>query len=206
MTFRLPPLDLNFTAFVYVGGTIMKPSESPYARQVFCLVLYYILILLLTGLLLGWVWLVTERIRAVIQPTWLQPLAVPLLSAALGGAMGNVLYSIRVLYLHYVKEEDYDPRWLGKYYSGPFEAALLSLIVYALVRGGVASLTGVSLSAASQDVPTSEATVILAAFGIGALVGFSIRDVVGWLQGLSKTIFRHEEEPEDLPEGPGPLG
>ncbi len=192
----------------------MPHASKAYQRQVYGLVGFYIVLLLAASGALGWVWMHTETLQDLIPAEWLQPLVVPLLSAALGGAIGNVLYSIRVLYLHYIKLDDYDPRWLGKYLSGPFEAALFALIVYALTRGGVASLTGVSMAAVNaEQVATAEDTVILAAFGVGSLVGFSIRDVVGWLQNLSKTIFRHDEsngtptaEPFAEHEPPAPVG
>ncbi len=192
----------------------MTHASQTYQRQVYGLVGFYIVLLLAASGALGWVWMHTKTLQDLVPAEWLQPLVVPLLSAALGGAIGNVLYSIRVLYLHYIKLDDYDPRWLGKYLSGPFEAALFALIVYALTRGGVASLTGVSMAAVNaEQVATAEDTVILAAFGVGSLVGFSIRDVVGWLQNLSKTIFRHDEtngagavEPLVEHEPPAPVG
>ncbi len=179
-------------------GCVFPPQVH---RQVRMFIGYYILWLIAALAALVWLWQSGQRVEAWVTPEWLKPLVLPLLTTILGGAIGNVLYSIRVLFIHYVKKCDYDPRWAGKYVSGPFEAAVLSLVVYALLRGGVASMTGVSLTA-DVESETQMATVILAALGLGALVGFSIRDVVGWLQNLSATIFRHDETPSLPPEWP----
>ncbi len=160
-------------------------------RQVRFFIFYYTVLLLLSLLALGFLWQNGSVVQQWAASQWLQELILPLFTTMLGGMMGNVLYSIRVMYQHYIKRRDYDPRWWGKYFSGPFEAAVLALVVYALLRGGVASMAGLSPAA---DIPQGqESTVMLSALGLGALVGFSIRDVVGWLQALSKTLFRHDE-------------
>lgn len=161
-------------------------------RQVRFFIFYYTVLLVLSLLALGFLWQNASVVQQWAAPQWLQALILPLFTTMLGGMMGNVLYSIRVMYNHYIKKRDYDPKWWGKYFSGPFEAAVLALVVYALLRGGVASMTGLSLT--SEAAPGQEGTVMLSALGLGALVGFSIRDVVGWLQALSKTLFRHDEQ------------
>ena len=161
-------------------------------RQVRFFIFYYTVLLVLSLLALGFLWQNASVVQQWAAPQWLQALILPLFTTMLGGMMGNVLYSIRVMYNHYIKKRDYDPKWWGKYFSGPFEAAVLALVVYALLRGGVASMTGLSLT--SEVAPGQEGTVMLSALGLGALVGFSIRDVVGWLQALSKTLFRHDEQ------------
>ncbi len=160
-------------------------------RQVRFFIFYYTALLLLSLLALGFLWQNASVVRQWAAPQWLQELILPLVTTMLGGMMGNVLYSIRVMYTHYIKKRDYDPKWWGKYFSGPFEAAVLALVVYALLRGGVASMAG--LSPAAETPQGKESTVMLSALGLGALVGFSTRDVVGWLQALSKTLFRHDE-------------
>lgn len=161
-------------------------------RQVRFFIIYYTVLLVLVLLALGFLWQNALVVQRWATPSWLQDLILPLVTTMLGGMMGNVLYSIRVMYTHYIKRRDYDPKWWGKYVSGPFEAAVLALVVYALLRGGVASIIGLP---PTTDLPQGEeGTVMLSALGLGALVGFSIRDVVGWLQTLSATLFRHDEE------------
>jgi hypothetical protein len=103
-----------------------------------------------------------------------------------GAIVGSVLYQIRMLFRSYIKFADFDPRWLPKYISAPVEAAGLALAIVSLIQGGAVVLGGQGFEF-SHGKP-------FASFGIGALVGFGIREVVGWLGTVSKTIF-----PTDIP-------
>ncbi len=173
-------------------GGQSQQQEKFIAFQIRCFVLYYTALLVINLIGLGWLWQNAELVQAMATPSWLKELVLPLLTTMLGGAMGNVMYNIRVMYQHYIKRGDYDPKWWGKYFSGPFEAAVLALVVYALLRGGVAAMAGLPMN---MEPPTDAmGTTVLAALGLGALVGFSIRDVVGWLQSLSETLFRHDDQ------------
>ncbi len=169
-----------------------QPAEVH--RQVRWLIGYNIVMVLLGFSFLGLLWYHAETVQDV-APAWLRATLPPLLTSMVGGLLGNVLYNIRVMYVHYVKRCDYDTRWVGKYLSGPWEAAALALVVYALLRGGVATLSGVSLVSEGSNGTAIQDTAMLAALGLGALIGFSIRDVIGWLQRLSETLFGERQEP-----------
>jgi hypothetical protein len=108
-----------------------------------------------------------------------------------GGFLGSVLYQIRLLYQYYLKSNAYDYRWMGKYVSAPWESAIMSMVVLALIRGGVTLFGG------SQGTEVND-TNNFAAFGVGALVGFGMRDVVGWIGGLVRTMFK-SQDPEKSP-------
>lgn len=166
--------------------------EQRIAFQVRCFVFYYSALLVLSVAALAWLWQNAPRVQAWASTPWLQRLVLPLATTMLGGTVGNVLYNIRVMYQHYIKQRDYDPRWWGKYLSGPLEAAVLALVVYALIRGGVAAMAGLPVSEAPRE--DQMGITLLGSLGLGTLVGFSIRDVIGWLQQLSKNLFRHEED------------
>ena len=114
--------------------------------------------------------------------------------AVVGGIMGSVLYQIRVLYRFYAQEKRYDSRWFGKYITGPWEGAGMALVVLALIRGGVAVFGG----STGIDVSNSGN---FATFGVGALVGFGLRDVVEWVERLVQTMFTisDKDKPEDEP-------
>ena len=58
----------------------------------------------------------------------------------------------------------------------------MAMVVLSLIRGGVAVFGG------SMGTDVTGASNF-AAFGTGALVGFGMRDVVGWLESLVKTMF-----------------
>jgi hypothetical protein len=76
----------------------------------------------------------------------------------------------------------FDPRWFGKYISAPFESAAMSMVVLALIRGGVTLFGG----SPGTDV---ESVNNFAAFGVGALVGLGMRDVVRWVGRIVRSVF-----------------
>lgn len=161
---------------------VVKPA------QIYSLLVYYI------GLLAA---AMALFIFLIVSSSW-QPGKIPLLKTvcfvAAGALIGSVLYQIRMLYQYYVQDGAFDAKWIGKYISAPWEAVALSVVVLSLVQGGGAALSGgITISDANS----------FAAFGIGALVGFGIREVVGWLGNLAKTMFPtdHLKEPKEEPQG-----
>ena len=98
-----------------------------------------------------------------------------------GGAFGGILYHIRMLFKFYTSRK-FDPRWIGKYISAPFESAAMAMVVLALIRGGV-TLFGGSTGTDVNSVNN------FAAFGVGALVGLGMRDVVRWVGRIVRSVF-----------------
>jgi hypothetical protein len=168
--------------------------------QVHGLVIYYILVMLFAFWLLLDVWSEnynSMRFLGASQVVLLDDLLKVVGYIVVGSIFGSVLYQIRELYHHYLKTETYDYRWIGKYISAPWESAAMSLIVLAIMRGGVALFGG-------QQGSEVNITNNFAAFGTGALVGFGMRDVVGWLGNIVRSVFvsdrRHvpETDPEKV--------
>lgn len=175
-----------------------KGKMAEYRGQVIGLVVYYFVLLALSLVLLFDLWIAhfnLLRYLGVSENVLKSPLLVPLASTIMGGMIGGVLYNIRMLHYYYARTGQYDPRWMGKYITGPLEAGLLALLVYALARGGVVTLSGVSPQSGEQAAPATW----FAAFGLGGLVGFGTRDVVGWLQDLTKTMFGEKYREEQPP-------
>ena len=175
------------------------PNPGPYDarfRQVHAIVAYYILLLGAALLFLLDVWG-----GNVWVGRWLgqreEVLANPLLKTGaytlIGGVFGSVLFQIRALFKYYLKNTDaavqYDERWVGKYISAPWESAVMALVVLALIRGGVTLFGG---------GPDPSATNNFAVLGVGALVGFGMRDVVKWIQKLTETMFAANNNGQDL--------
>jgi hypothetical protein len=98
-----------------------------------------------------------------------------------GAIVGSVLYLIQALFIYYVKEAKFDSRWLGKYYSAPWESAALALAVMSIVQGGAVFLGGSGIDFSAGKPFT--------VFGFGAVVGFGVREVVGWVGGVTKSMF-----------------
>ena len=110
-----------------------------------------------------------------------------------GALIGSVLYHIRELYSHYLKKEDYDPRWIGKYMSGPWEAAALATVVYSLIRGESAIFTGATTLGGEKAPKIDD----FGLFGLGGLIGFGMRDAVGWLASVATHVFPTKSSESD---------
>jgi hypothetical protein len=153
-----------------------KASAAAYnvrLPQVNVLVGYYAILLVAAVALL--VFLILN------ESTGFPPLLAMMGFAASGAMVGSVLYQMRMLFRYYIKENAFDSRWLAKYVSGPWEAVALALVVLSLLQAG-----GVVLGGTQFDLTKGPT---FSTFGIGALVGFGIREVVGWLGNLARTTF-----------------
>jgi len=164
-----------------------------YSRQVTFLVSYFLAILFFSLWLLFDVWgsnFVVFHAIGLRDEVLEDPLLRTIGFTIVGGILGSVLYQIRVLFYYYAKKR-YDPHWFGKYLTAPWEGAGMAIVVLSLIRGGVALFggsTGTDVTAVNN----------FAAIGTGALVGFGMRDVVGWLGHLVHTMFTIPGRENDL--------
>jgi hypothetical protein len=190
--------DVLTTAKTKINSHPRTRTETYVFLQVHGLVLYYVIVLVFAFWLMLDVWSENYRImrflgvsQAVLQDDLLKVIGY----IVVGSIFGSVLYQIRELFHHYLKSESYDYRWIGKYVSAPWESAAMSMIVMAIMRGGVALFGG-------QQGSEVGLTNNFAAFGTGALVGFGMRDVVGWLGNIVRSVFVSDgkQVPENNPE------
>jgi hypothetical protein len=153
--------------------TVPDAKVAVSSLQIYALMAYYLVLLVAAFALLIFLIWQPDRIK------------IPLLRTvgfiAAGALIGSLLYQIRMLFRFYVADGKFDAKWMGKYISAPWEAVALAVVVLSLLQGGSTALSG-------EKVTLSESSGF-ATFGIGALVGFGIRDVVGWLGNLAKTMF-----------------
>jgi hypothetical protein len=188
-------LDSEVQSADPVSIELAPPDAKVIVRplQIYSLLVYYIGVLAAAMALF---------IFLIVSSNW-QPSKIPLLRTvcfvAAGALIGSVLYQIRMLYQYYVQDGAFDAKWIGKYISAPWEAVALALVVLSLLQGGGAALGGAQININVSDANS------FAAFGIGALVGFGIREVVGWLGNLAKTMFptdhlkESKEKPQEKP-------
>jgi hypothetical protein len=166
-----------------------------HSRQVRFLVGYYTVLALFLLWLLFDIWgrsFTLVRLIGVNEQALGDELLRTISFTIIGGAMGSLLYNMRTLHLHYC-HDNYSSKWFGKYITGPWEGAFLAMVVLSLIRGGV-SLFG---RPPGTDVT---GTNNFAVFGTGALVGFSMRDVVQWVQELATMMFTVQKpETQDTP-------
>ena len=178
--------EADFLKFVVAS---ISQKRSYYAVQVGLLTTYYlsIIIIILPCLLLFVLLPETPYYLTAAPEEWNTLRAI--LFVISGGLIGSILYNIRQLNRFY-RQGAYNPRYLNKYITGPFEAAVMALVVLALIRGGSTLFVNVD----SVNLQELNATNMLAFFGTGALVGFSMREVVGWLHDLAKMVFKPESD------------
>jgi hypothetical protein len=176
------------------GKLVDVTTARRYNRQVWIIMLYYVILLIFS------IWFVLDAFSGkftliglfgVDMSTILDENAAQLKAIAftvVGGFLGSALYGIRTLFNVYAKgEKEYDPRWLPKYFTLPWEGAGLSIVVLALFRGGVAAFGG---SVATDPSEVNNFTT----FATGALVGYGTRDVVGWLGGIVSSMFPEQAD------------
>jgi hypothetical protein len=165
-------------------------TEAPSVRSpriIYAIMAYYM------ALFIGCIAVVVLLIwnaGSILTPSPVAPAEDPLLNKRLlasmtflvsGAMVGSILYQIRMLFRSYIKFANFDQRWIPKYFSAPVEAAGLALVIVSLLEGGAIVLGGQGFEF-SHGKP-------FAAFGIGALIGFGIREVVGWLGNVARTVF-----------------
>jgi hypothetical protein len=172
--------------------TTQKEQETYlYQIQVYGITIYYLILLCFSFWFLLDVWsnnFIVLQFSGVQGEALKDPPLKLIVLIIIGGMFGSILYSIRHLGNHYAAERDYDPRWIPKYVTAPWEGAGLALIVLSLVQGGVAFFGGPS----GTTVDTQSSVSNFMILGIGALVGFGMRDVVGWLNRLTNSMFNEQ--------------
>lgn len=109
------------------------------------------------------------------------------LYSLIGGAFGGISFGMMNLQRH-TTANGFKIAYTGDYLFRPFGAAMLAVVVFALIRGGVLTILG-----ADTNIEPSTAST-LSSFGIGFLSGFSSAEVVKTFNRLSKNIFGEKEE------------
>lgn len=152
------------------------PNSAIGTRQIFALLGYYMVLLVSSVVFL---------VILIMDEEQIKPKLLLVVGYVASGALsGSVLYQIRMLYKYYIQHSNFDSKWLGKYITGPWEAIALALAVLSLIQGG-----GVVLGGSNFTLTAGNG---FAAYGLGALIGFGIREVVGWLGNLAKATFPTE--------------
>ena len=140
-----PPTPKKNYGYLLVDATQLSDSKSKYTHHLIGILVYFLIVLFFSFWLLLDTWGSQFTLMRWIGLSG-EALADPLLRTIgftiVGGIIGSLLYHIRMLINHYAKEKDYDPDWLAKYITAPWEGAGMALIVLSLIRGGVAVFGG----------------------------------------------------------------
>jgi len=184
-----PPTPKKNHGYLLVDATQFSEKKPKYTNHVTGIVIYYLIVLFFSFWFLLDTWgsqFTLMRWIGLRDEALVDPLLRTIGFTLVGGILGSVLYHMRVLFHYFAQKKNYDPDWLGKYITAPWEGAGMALVVLSLIRGGVAVFGG----SMGTDVTGANN---FAAFGTGALVGFGMRDVVGWIGNLIYTMFRIEK-------------
>lgn len=114
----------------------------------------------------------------------------------IGGGIGGVLSGFRsLIFWHcemgFREKGAFGSRFGLKHIIYPIQGALLGLIVYVLLRSGVAMLDGQKMS------DTTGSLQALSFLGIGALAGYGAQSVFRWLDHLVNRVFKFDRNGKD---------
>lgn len=196
-----PPTPKKNQGYLLVDATRVSGKRARYVRHVTGIVIYYMLFFIFSFWLLLDTWgnqFTLLRLIGLGDEALDDPLIRTIGFTIVGGILGSLLYHIRVLFYFFAQKKKYDPDWLGKYITAPWEGAGMALVVLSLIRGGVAVFGG------SMGTDVTGASNF-AAFGTGALVGFGMRDVVGWIGNIIHTMFKFDKSRKNNPLTESPL-
>jgi hypothetical protein len=100
-----------------------------------------------------------------------------------GSILGAAILSLKGLHKYAAVQGEFITSYTGSYIIGPWAAALLGLVMYGIIRGGLFVFGGLG----SIDSP-NEATE-LGYFGVGFLVGFAWDKTLDKLDSLAGELF-----------------
>lgn len=109
----------------------------------------------------------------------------------IGGAFGGISFGMMNLQKH-TTSNDFKVAYLGDYLFRPIGSAILAVVVFTLIRGGILTVLGADATNAKPSVASS-----LSSFGIGYLSGFSSVEVIKTFVRLSHNFFGNKEEKEN---------
>lgn len=100
---------------------------------------------------------------------------------ACAGGLGGSIYCIRGMYKA-IAEDTFDTKWVWWYLYRPFISAIMGVITYFLIVGGLLSL--------SANGKTDLNKGIMLYSGLGFLAGFYFSKIMEKLDGVSDKMFK----------------
>ncbi len=148
------------------------------------------ILLLVAGFVAGIVWRMSVPTAGSSQAGTTVPLAQinEALIMIFAGGLGSGLYAIRAYLLHACDKKDFDPDYLPWYPFWMFMGALLSLVFYFALRGGLLFLT---INGTQTAADTLNGWSLAA---VGSLIGLFSKYALEKLRKVFLTIFGETEE------------
>ena len=118
---------------------------------------------------------------------------------AVGGAIGAAINNLRSFIAWHAEERAFGWRFIWKYLAMPPIGATLAVLVYGILQGGAAVMTGATAPAAGQATAVSSLT----AWATGALAGYGSHNVFKWLDDKVNSLFKIDAKQTTVPDAKG---
>ena len=118
---------------------------------------------------------------------------------AIGGAIGAAVNNMRSFIAWHAEERAFGWRFIWKYLAMPPIGGTLAVLVYGILQGGAALMTGASAPADGQVTAVSS----LSAWPLGALAGYGSHNVFKWLDDKVNTLFKIDSKQVAVPDAKG---
>jgi hypothetical protein len=166
--------------------------------------------LYLNTCVLAWAWLLLDVSTGTFNTLRWLGLQVPTSSdyltllklvfyAAAGGGIGGLVYGMQSLWKHTTRGR-FALVYAGDYLFRQFGSAVLAVVIFSLIRGGILTALGAEPSSGTTNVAST-----FSAFAIGFLSGFGSYQVMNKLDDMIKQAFGRptgEDRPADAPPKP----
>lgn len=119
---------------------------------------------------------------------------------AIGGAIGAAVNNLRSFIAWHAEEQAFGWRFIWKYLAMPPIGGTLAVLVYGILQGGAAVMTGASAGDGQTTAVSS-----LSAWATGALAGYGSHSVFKWLDDKVNSLFKIEAKQTTIPDVKGKL-
>jgi hypothetical protein len=117
---------------------------------------------------------------------------------AIGGAIGAAVNNLRSFIAWHAEEQAFGWRFIWKYLAMPPIGGTLAVLVYGILQGGAAVVTG-------ANAPTENQITTLSAWATGALAGYGSHNVFKWLDDKVNSLFKIAAQQTTIPDVKGQL-
>ena len=135
-------------------------------------------------------------LAAWLKPSLSLPTSKLIVYTAIGGAIGASVNNLRSFIAWHAEERAFGWRFIWKYLAMPPIGGTLAVLVYGILQGGAAVMTGATAPADGQASAVSS----LSAWATGALAGYGSHNVFKWLDDKVNTLFKIEAKQTTIPD------
>lgn len=188
----------------HLPGPPTEPEEQASFHLKLGIVIYLVMALTLCSALFVDLWRPQSRVVGFLLGTTPDMDATDrvtmfrsMLFAVTGGAFGGITFSLLAFNRQVGFRQDFAQRFAWGYFYSPLVAAVLGLVAFALVKGGILILSGGTTAVEEEDIAN------LGHLGLGFLAGFGWATFTEKLGRVITEIFGTARPPQN-PDGADP--